>query len=161
MPDLKYKTQAQLHFERAAEMQAAADELRAARDALLAELAETRRQLRAAEAERDAARADVGRLAAVLDCAHRYLDGNPGGQIGVFTLDAEIVAALAERQTGQTRQVLSRDDMLAMVTAMNKYGGSFVQSLSECFILADHENLTRLYAAWPEYVQQYHEMAQA
>ena len=54
----------------------------------------------------------------------------------------------------------TRDEMLNMVAAMHKYGGSFVRALSECFILADSDNLTRLYRTFPEYVKQYTGMAQ-
>ena len=57
-------------------------------------------------------------------------------------------------------QIMSRDDMLYMVDAMLRYGGGFVKALSECFILADRDNLARLYATFPEYVKQYTEMAQ-
>ena len=57
-------------------------------------------------------------------------------------------------------QIMSRDDMLYMVDSMLRYGGSFVKALSECFILADRENLARLFATFPEYVKQYTEMAQ-
>lgn len=44
-----------------------------------------------------AACADADRLAVVAEHAHRYLDGNPDGS-GVFTLDAEIVVAIAAHQ---------------------------------------------------------------
>lgn len=54
---------------------------------------------------------------------------------------------------------ISRKDMLAMVRAMKVYGGSFVVALSECFILADTSNLSKLFTAFPEIVIQYSEMA--
>jgi hypothetical protein len=54
---------------------------------------------------------------------------------------------------------MEHDEKLEMIRAMKKYGGSFVVALSECFMLADHNNLRRLCAAFPEYVKQYQEMA--
>ena len=54
---------------------------------------------------------------------------------------------------------LTRDEMLAMAGAMHRYGGSFVKALSECFLLADGNNKTRLYRAFPKYVKQYTDMA--
>jgi len=54
---------------------------------------------------------------------------------------------------------ISRDEMLKMTEAMRHYGGSFVVALSECFVLADHDNFQRLYAAFPEYVAKYSDMA--
>ena len=51
----------------------------------------------------------------------------------------------------------TRDEMLGMVEAMHKYGGGFVKALAECFTLADSNNKTRLYRAFPEYVKQYTE----
>lgn len=49
----------------------------------------------------------------------------------------------------------SREEMLLMVARMQRYGGSFVQALAECFIHADQDNLGRLYRAFPEYVKEY------
>ena len=57
------------------------------------------------------------------------------------------------------KDIMPRDEMLKMAEAMRLYGGGFVVALSECFILADHNNLQRLYTAFPEYVTQYTEMA--
>ncbi len=54
---------------------------------------------------------------------------------------------------------ITRDEMLEMVVAMRRYGGGFVRALAECFILADTDNLRRLYAAFPQYVIQYNQMA--
>ena len=39
--------------------------------------------------------------------------------------------------------------------SMKRWGGSFVQSLAECFFLADDNNITRLKNAFPEYWTQY------
>ena len=41
---------------------------------------------------------------------------------------------------------------------MRKYGGSFVESLSICFRLADSENFKKLKEAFSEYWKQYEEM---
>ena len=49
----------------------------------------------------------------------------------------------------------THDEKLAMCRAMRVYGGSFVVALAECFIHADSNNLARLYAAFPEYVEEY------
>ena len=49
----------------------------------------------------------------------------------------------------------SREEMFLMVARMQRYGGSFVQALAECFIHADQDNLDRLYRAFPEYVKEY------
>jgi hypothetical protein len=38
---------------------------------------------------------------------------------------------------------------------MKVYGGSFASALAECFLLADSENLERLYKAFPELVLKY------
>lgn len=51
--------------------------------------------------------------------------------------------------------MMTHDEMLKMVEAMKRYGGSFVVALAECFILADVDNLYRLEMAFPEIVQQY------
>lgn len=42
-----------------------------------------------------------------------------------------------------------------MITAMDRYGGSFVKALAECFLIADRDNYERLCIAFPEYVEQY------
>ena len=75
---------------------------------------------------------------------------------------AHLIAAhrAAPSSDDTPNQIMSRDDMLYMVDSMLRYGGSFVKALSECFILADRENLARLFATFPEYVKQYTEMAQ-
>ena len=45
-------------------------------------------------------------------------------------------------------------------TAMQKYGGSFVQALAVAFFRADEPNLHRLKAAFPELWTEYHALAQ-
>lgn len=47
-----------------------------------------------------------------------------------------------------------------MVSAMRKYGTSFVQSLAILFMQADYENTSRLLKAFPEYVEKYSKMAE-
>ena len=56
---------------------------------------------------------------------------------------------------------MTHNQKLAMVEAMHKYGGGFVQALAECFIRADAKNLERLIAAFPEIVDRYTVIAQA
>ena len=53
---------------------------------------------------------------------------------------------------------MSYAEMLAMVEAMHKYGGSFVYGLADCFLRADGDNLKKLYKAFPEYVAEYREI---
>lgn len=43
-------------------------------------------------------------------------------------------------------------------TAMEKYGGSFVEALSDLVRRADANNLAKIKATWPEYWKQYEEM---
>ena len=50
---------------------------------------------------------------------------------------------------------MTHNDKIKMVAMMKRFGGSFVRALAECFILADSNNLDRLYKAFPEIVQQY------
>ncbi len=52
------------------------------------------------------------------------------------------------------------DEEMYVVDAMKKYGGSFVKALAECFSRADINNVGRLKLAFPEYWEQYSEMAQ-
>ena len=51
------------------------------------------------------------------------------------------------------------DQEYLVVEAMEKYGGSFVKSLSECFFKADENNFDKLKEAFPEYWAQYEKMA--
>lgn len=46
-----------------------------------------------------------------------------------------------------------------MFEAMEKYGGSFVKQLALLLQLADHINYAKLKTAFPEYFEQYREMA--
>ncbi len=55
--------------------------------------------------------------------------------------------------------MLEHDEKLKMVKAMRVFGGGFVKALSECFIRADGNNLLRLCDAFPDYVEQYKDMA--
>lgn len=48
--------------------------------------------------------------------------------------------------------MITHDEKLKMCKSMKVYGGSFASALAECFILADSENLERLYKAFPELV---------
>jgi hypothetical protein len=42
-----------------------------------------------------------------------------------------------------------------VVEAMEKYGGSFVRALAQCFYRADDSNLIKLKRAFPEYWEEY------
>lgn len=48
---------------------------------------------------------------------------------------------------------------LAMIQAMEKYGGSFVQALAQCFRHADYQNYRKLCYAFKDYCDQYRDMA--
>jgi len=47
----------------------------------------------------------------------------------------------------------------AVVEAMEKYGGSFVQALAELCHRADHINLQKIKDTWSEYWEEYTKMA--
>ena len=53
------------------------------------------------------------------------------------------------------------DKELKVVEAMRRFGGSFVQSLAECFSRADHYNFTKLRLTFSEYWNQYEAMAES
>lgn len=53
------------------------------------------------------------------------------------------------------------DKDLDVIEQMEKYGGSFVKALAQAASRADAVNLAKLKAAFPEYWQQYTEMAEA
>jgi hypothetical protein len=55
--------------------------------------------------------------------------------------------------------VMSPED-LRVQAAMSMYGGSFVQALAEAFVCADLENRRRIKATWPEYWEQYTNLAE-
>ncbi len=50
-------------------------------------------------------------------------------------------------------------DDYAIANAMIRYGGSFVATLGQLWLKGDPENRRRIQATWPEYWQQYREMA--
>lgn len=52
------------------------------------------------------------------------------------------------------------DQDLKVIEAMEKYGGSFVVALAQAARRADSTNLQKIKDTWPEYWQQYTEMAQ-
>lgn len=52
------------------------------------------------------------------------------------------------------------DQDIEVFEAMEKYGGSFVKALATAMARADAINLAKLKAAFPEYWQQYSEMAE-
>jgi pyruvate/2-oxoacid:ferredoxin oxidoreductase beta subunit len=49
------------------------------------------------------------------------------------------------------------DEDFVMVEAMERYGGSFVKSLANCFFHADDINFDKLKRAFPEYWKEYEE----
>jgi len=51
------------------------------------------------------------------------------------------------------------DEDYKTLEAMDKYGGSFVQSLASLARQADPINLQKIKATWPDYWVQYHQMA--
>lgn len=52
------------------------------------------------------------------------------------------------------------DAEMDVVEAMEKYGGSFVKALANCFRHADKNNIEKLKSAFPEYWEQYAAMSQ-
>lgn len=50
---------------------------------------------------------------------------------------------------------MTSDERLYTAKAMKKFGGSFVKALGECLLLADSDNVKRLEAAFPEYLEKY------
>ena len=48
-----------------------------------------------------------------------------------------------------------------IITAMKRYGGSFVEALAQAAAEADADNLTRIKTTWPEYWWHYSAMARA
>lgn len=51
------------------------------------------------------------------------------------------------------------DQDLAVIEAMEKYGGSFVVALAQAARRADSTNLAKIKETWADYWQQYTEMA--
>lgn len=50
------------------------------------------------------------------------------------------------------------DEDFWTMSAMEVYGGHFIKSLGVCMAMADHVNLTKLKAAFPEYFAEYMEL---
>lgn len=50
------------------------------------------------------------------------------------------------------------DEEFKIVERMEKYGGSFVKALSQCFYTADSKNFNLLKETFSEYWKQYKEM---
>ena len=48
---------------------------------------------------------------------------------------------------------------IKVVECMERYGGSFVKALANCFFHADNINFNKLRYAFPEYWKEYEEMA--
>ena len=123
----------------------------AERDRAQADLVETRLALTNAEA----CRAEAERLANTSAYARAVL-------VRLLTTARDELDA-AHRALADPAQapiaILNRNEMLYMVAAMKRYGGGFVQTLAECFLLADEDNLDRLYRAFSKYVAQYLDMA--
>jgi len=54
---------------------------------------------------------------------------------------------------------MSSEEDYKIVEAMEKYGGSFVKALSQCFYSADYINYKKLKDAFPNYWEQYKKIA--
>lgn len=52
-----------------------------------------------------------------------------------------------------------KEEDLQIVEAMEEYGGSFVKALAKAARHADHYNLGKIRATWPEYWKTYKEMS--
>ena len=57
--------------------------------------------------------------------------------------------------------MLKHNQKISMCKAMTVYGGGFVRNLAECFYIADSDNQERLEKAFPEYVEQYLQLARS
>ena len=55
--------------------------------------------------------------------------------------------------------LMHRDRFFETIDAMETYGGSFVKALAECLRRADSINFKRLVDAFPDYLDQYHDIA--
>lgn len=51
------------------------------------------------------------------------------------------------------------DEDIAVVEAMEEYGGSFVKALAAAARVADHKNLLLIKLTWSDYWRNYEEMA--
>lgn len=51
--------------------------------------------------------------------------------------------------------ITNNDYKLEVVANMQKYGGSFVQTLAQLILRADGTNLHKIQTTWPEYINQY------
>lgn len=51
------------------------------------------------------------------------------------------------------------EEEFKVVEAMEKFGGSFVKSLAQCFYRADRNNIDKLKNTFNEYWEQYQSMA--
>lgn len=52
------------------------------------------------------------------------------------------------------------EEQFKVVEAMEKYGGSFIKALAECFHRADLLNFAKLEEAFPEYWERYKKMSE-
>lgn len=50
---------------------------------------------------------------------------------------------------------MTHDQKFITIRAMGRYGGSFVKSLAETYLIADEDNASRIEAAFPEYMEMY------
>lgn len=67
---------------------------------------------------------------------------------------------MAQEQGGtETECGVSEITDYQVVSAMERFGGSFVRKLAELVRLADPDNYERIKATWPDYWETYREMA--
>lgn len=52
-------------------------------------------------------------------------------------------------------KTLTRDELLPILFAMEKYGGGFVKTLAIAMLHADNQNLQILVEAFPNYIEDY------
>lgn len=69
------------------------------------------------------------------------------------------MGVLAIHLSTGSEDISMSDSDLTVIETMEKYGGSFVVALAQAARRADANNLAKLKAAFPEYWQQYTEMA--
>lgn len=56
-------------------------------------------------------------------------------------------------------QLIEHDKKIYIANAMERFGGGFSQLLGKLILKADKENLTKIYATWPELISTYTDIA--
>lgn len=70
-------------------------------------------------------------------------------------MDQEALVKLSKDMRKASSTMNERDEDLAIIEAMRKYGGGFAAALARAALVADDENMMRIKATWPEYWASY------